>query len=69
MEVRLCYGWSSKKSRIRAVHMDNLRGLLCIRNINRILNAEVRKLSGVKKGVGERNDESGLWWSGILEVW
>ena len=35
--------WTEKeRSRIRAVHMDNLRGLLGIRRMDRVLNAWIR---------------------------
>ena len=55
--------WKMKeKSRIRVVQMDNLRGLLGIRRIDRVLNARKRELSEVKKGVGERIDEGVLRW-------
>ena len=37
-----------ERSRVRAVQMDNLRGLLCIRRMDRILNAWIRKLCRVK---------------------
>ena len=39
--------WKEKeRSRIRAVQMDNLRGLLGIRKMDRVLNARIRELSG-----------------------
>ena len=54
--------WNEKeRSRIRAVQMDNLRGLLGIRRMDRIPNAWIRKLCGVTKGVDERIDEHVLW--------
>ena len=37
--------------------MDNLRGLLGIRRMDRVPNAWIRELSGVKKGRDERIDE------------
>ena len=37
--------------------MDNLRGLLGIRRMDRVLNARIRKLCRVKKSLDERNDE------------
>ena len=43
-----------EKSRIRAVRMDNLRGLLGIRRIDRVPNASIRECCGVKKGLDER---------------
>ena len=44
--------------------MDNLRGLLGIRRMDRTLNAQIREFFGVKKGVDERIDESVLRWFG-----
>ena len=37
--------------------MNNLRGLLCIRRMDRVRNARIKELCGVKKGVDERIDE------------
>ena len=39
------------RSRIRAVQMDNLRGLLVIRRMDKVLNAQMRQLCAVMKGV------------------
>ena len=37
--------WKEKgRSRIRAVHTENLRGLLVIMRINRVSNARIKKL-------------------------
>ena len=42
--------WTEKEgSRIRAVHMDNLRGLLGIRRLDKVPNARIRQLCGVTK--------------------
>ena len=50
--------WKEKKgSRVRAVQMDNLRGLLSIRGMDRVLNSRIRELSRLKKGLDERIDE------------
>ena len=49
-------------SRIRAVQIDNLKGLLGIRRMDRFLNVRIRELCRVKKGVDERIDEGVLWW-------
>ena len=47
--------WKKKeRSRVRAVQMDNLRGLLYIRRMDRVLNALIRELSRIKKGLDER---------------
>ena len=42
--------------------MDNLRSLLDIKRMDRVLNARIRELCGVTKGVDERIDEGFLWW-------
>ena len=51
-----------ERSRIRAVQMDNLRGLLGIRKMDRVPNSRIREFCGVKKGIDERIDEGVLWW-------
>ena len=51
--------WKEKERfRIRAVQMDNLRGLLGIRRMDRVSNARIRELCGVKKGLEEMIDEA-----------
>ena len=47
--------------------MDNLRGLLGIRRMDRALNAWIRELCGVKKGLDERIDGAVLQWFGHVE--
>ena len=42
--------------------MDNLRGLVCIRMMDRVPNARIRELCGVKKGLDEGIDEGVLRW-------
>ena len=37
--------------------MDNLRGLLSIRRMDKVLNAWIRQLCRVSKGVDEKIDE------------
>ena len=54
-------------SRIRAVQMDNLRGLLGIRRMDKVPNAQIRHFWGVTKGVDEKNDEGVLRWFGHVE--
>ena len=56
-----------KRSRIRDVQMDNLRGLLGIRRMDRVPNARIRELCGVMKGVNEKIDEGVLRWFGHVE--
>ena len=56
-----------ERYRIRAVDMDNLRGLLSIRRMDKVLNAWIRELYGVIKGVNERIDEGVLQWFSHVE--
>ena len=42
--------WKEERSRIRVVPIDNLKGFLGIRRIDRVPNAQIRELCGVKKG-------------------
>ena len=44
-----------EKSRIRAIQMNNLRGLLGIRRMDRVSNAWIKELCGMTKGVDERS--------------
>ena len=73
LEPILTYGsetmiWREKEgSRIRAVQMDNLRGLLGIRRMDKVPNARIRQLCGVTKGVDEKIDEGVLRWFGHVE--
>ena len=55
-----------ERSRIKAVLMDNLRGLLGIRRMDRVPIAQNGELCVVVKGVDERIDESVLWF-GLME--
>jgi hypothetical protein len=60
--------WSQKNiSRIQAVQMDNLRGILGVRKIDKMRNEYIRELCGVEKGVIERINESVLRWFGHVE--
>ena len=47
---------------IRAVEVKNLRGLSGIKKIDRIPNAQIMELCGMKKGVDGRIDEGVLRW-------
>ena len=40
--------------------MDNLRGLLGIRRMDKVANARIKQLCGVTKGVDEKIDEGVL---------
>ena len=42
--------------------MNNLRSLLGIKRMDRVLNALKREMCGVMKGVGERIDDGVFWW-------
>ena len=60
--------WKEKeRSRVKAVQMDNLRGLLGISRMDRIPNAWIRELCEVRKGLDERIDETVLRWFGHVE--
>ena len=60
--------WKGKKSSsVRGVQIGNLRGLLSIRRMDRILNAWIRELCRVKKGIDKRIDEVVLHWFGHVE--
>ena len=54
----------NERPRIWAVQMDNLKRLVGIRRIDKVPNARIRKLCGVKKGVDEKIDEGVLRWFG-----
>ena len=59
-----------ERSRIRAVQMDNLRGLLGILRMDRVPNARIRQLCGVTKGADEKIDEGvlGLLRESMFEI-
>ena len=54
-----------ERSRIRAVQIDDLRGLLDFRRMDRVPNTRIRELCGVRKGLNERIDEGVLRWFGM----
>ena len=56
-----------EESRVMAVQMDNLRGLIGIRRMDRIPNARISELCGVKKCLDERIDESTHQWFDHVE--
>ena len=47
--------------------MDNLRGLLGIRRMDKILNAQIRELCRMRKGLDERIDKGILQWFSHVE--
>ena len=47
--------------------MDNLRGLLGIRRMDKVQNAQIRELCLVMKGVDKRIGEGVLQWCGHVE--
>ena len=49
--------WKKEMSRIKAIQMSNLRGLLGIRRMDRVPNAQKRELCEVTMGVDERIDD------------
>ena len=49
-----------ERSRIRAVQMDNLRDMLGIGRMDKVPNAQIWELGGVKKGLDEMIDEGVL---------
>ena len=60
--------WGEKeRSRIRAVQMDDLRGLLGIRRMDKFPNTRIRELCGVTLGVDERINEVFHRWFGHEE--
>ena len=59
-ETMLCR--EKERSRVRAVQMDNLRGLLGIRRMDRVMNARITELCRARKGLDERIDEGILRW-------
>ena len=58
--------WAWPQADLQTVQMDNLRGLLGIRRIDRIPTL-IRELCGVRKGLDERIVEGVLRWLGHLE--
>ena len=47
--------WSKKyRSKVQAIQMYNLRGVLCVRRIDKMWNEIIRELCGVEKRVKER---------------
>ena len=60
--------WREKdRSRIRVVQMDNLRGVLGIRKMDKVSNARIRQLCGVAKAVDKKIDEDVLRWFSHME--
>ena len=47
--------------------MDNLRGILGIRRMNKVPNAQIRQLCGVMQGVDKKIDEGVLQWFSHVE--
>ena len=60
--------WKEKEIyRVWAVQMDNLIGLLGIRMMDRVPNAWIRELCGMKNGLNERINEGILQWFSNVE--
>ena len=56
-----------EKYRIRAVQMDNLRGLMGIRRMDKVPNEWIRQLCRVRKGVDKKINEGVLRWFSHVE--
>ena len=54
--------WREERFRIRAIQMDNLKGLVSITRMNKFPNARIKQLCGVTKAVAEKIDEGVLLW-------
>ena len=67
MGVRQYHGKRRRDLRVRVVQMDNLKGLLGVKRMDRVPNAQIRELCGVKKRLDERSDEGMLRWFGHVE--
>src|SRR5678815_5288590 len=60
--------WNKRhRSKVQCVQMNNLRGVLGVRRIDKMRNERIREMCGVKKGVNERINESMLRWFGHVE--
>ena len=59
--------WKKKRSTIRAVKIDSLRGMLGIRRMERVANGRIRELCIAKKGLDGKIDECVLRWFGPLK--
>ena len=60
--------WKEKeRPNFRAVQIDNLRGLIGIRGMDRVQNALIRELCRRKKGLDERTDEGVIRYFGHVE--
>ena len=64
--------WKEKeRSKIRAVHMDNLRGLLGIRKMDKVPNLNKRELCGVMRRGGKDERIDGVctyMWRKLIEM-
>ena len=66
--------WKEKeRSRIKAIQMDNLNGLLGIRRMDKVPNAWIREVCGVTKGLMKVFSGSSAMWRkwriiGLLRV-
>ena len=54
--------WKEERFRIRDLQMDNFRESLGIRRMDRVLNARIRELCRVIKGIDKSIDEGILRW-------
>ena len=63
----LMYSSEKEKSRTRTLQMDNLKGLLGIRRMDKVQNAWIKELCGVTKGPMKAfSDGSAMWREWIM---
>ena len=65
-----CEVWTLKvrdRKRIEAVEMNCLRNICGLTRMDRVPNAEIRRMCGRKVSVGQRVDQSVLRWYGHVE--
>ena len=54
--------WKVEKSRIRAIQMDKIRGLLGIRRMNKVWNAQIRQLCRVTEVLMKLSSDGSAMW-------
>jgi len=60
--------WKEKeRSKIRAVQMDSLRGVIGVKRVDRMRSERIREMCGITKAMDELIDESVLRWYGHVE--
>ena len=56
-----------ERFKIKGVQVDNLRGLICIGRMDKVLNAWIKELCKMTKGMDKSIDEGVLQWFGHME--